>query len=110
MSATQPTANRATPDAASATPASGPVAPPSIPTLEAEIAARRDRLASTIDELTHRVHPKTIIQRQTEAAKSRFADVATTPEGDLRVERLAAVVAVVAVIGGLILYRRIRSS
>ena len=80
----------------------------SIPALEAEIAARRDRLATTIDELTHRVSPKTILHRQTEAARARFADVATTPEGDLRVERVAAVVAVVAVVGGLLVYRRLR--
>lgn len=82
----------------------------SIPALEAEITARRVRLATTIDELTHRVSPKTILHRQTEAAKARFADVATTPEGDLRVERVAAVVAVVAVVGGLLLYRRLRHS
>ena len=109
MSATQPAADGATQTAADgATPAAPPAPPVSIPTLEAEIAARRDRLAQTIDELTHRVSPKTIINRQTEAAKARFADVATTPEGDLRVERIAAVVAVVAVIGGWLVYRRIR--
>ena len=45
------------------------------------------------------MNPRAIIHRQTEAAKARFADVATTPEGDLRVERVAAVVAVVAVVG-----------
>ncbi len=87
-----------------------PAAPVSIPALEAEISARRERLAQTIDELTFRVHPKTIINRQAEAAKARFADVATTPEGDLRVERIAAVVAVVAVVGGWLIYRRLRSS
>ena len=37
------------------------------------------------------------MHRQSEAARARFADVATTPEGELRVERLAAAVAVVAV-------------
>ena len=101
MSATQP--------AADGTNAAAPAAPPvSIPTLEAEIAARRERLATTIDELAQRVSPKNIIHRQTEAAKARFADVATTPEGDLRVERLAAVVAVVAVVGGFLVYRRLR--
>ena len=102
MSATQPAA-----DGAAVAPAPAP-APISIPTLEAEISARRERLAQTIDELTYRVRPKTIIHRQTEAAKARFADVATTPEGDLRVERLAAVVAVVAVVGGWLVYRRLR--
>jgi hypothetical protein len=54
------------------------------------------------------VTPRNILHRRTQAAKARFADVATTPEGHLRVERLAAVVAVVAVVGGVILYRRIR--
>ena len=105
MSATQPAAD----GAAVAAPAAVP-APISIPALEAEISARRERLAQTIDELTHRVSPKTIINRQTEAAKARFADVATTPEGDLRVERIAAVVAVVAVVGGWLVYRRLRRS
>ena len=85
-----------------------PAAPPvPIPVLEAQIAARRDRLAKTIDELTERLHPRSIINRQTEAAKARFADVATTPEGDLRVERLAAAVAVVALVGGWFVYRRL---
>ncbi len=85
-----------------------PAPPVSIPALEAEISARRDRLARTIDELTERVSPRNILQRQTDAAKARFADVATTPEGDLRVERVAAIVAVVAVVGGWLVYRRLR--
>jgi hypothetical protein len=88
--------------------AAGQPAPLSIAALEAEIIARRERLAQTIDELTERVRPSSIIHRQTEVAKQRFADVATTPEGELRVERLAAVVAVVAVVGGWLLVRRIR--
>ena len=88
--------------------AARPALPATVPALEAEIAARRERLGRTIDELTHRVSPRTILHRQTEAAKARFADVATTPEGDLRVERLAAVVAVVAVVGGLFVYRRVQ--
>jgi hypothetical protein len=88
-------------------PAAGTPAP-SITALEAEITARRQRLASTIDELVEKTSPRAIIHRQTSAAKARFADVATTPEGELRVERLAAVVAVVAVVGGIVLYRRLR--
>ncbi len=85
-----------------------PTPPPSIDTLDAELTARRERLAATIDELVEKASPKAIFQRQAEAAKARFADVATTPEGELRVERLAAVVAVVTVVGGLVLYRRLR--
>lgn len=88
--------------------AAAPSPPVSIPVLEAEIAARRDRLAQTIDELAQRVNPKNILHRQTDLAKARFADAATTPEGDLRVERVAAVVAVVAVVGGWLVYRRLR--
>ncbi|MEO7423177.1 MAG: DUF3618 domain-containing protein [Ornithinibacter sp.] len=84
-----------------------PDAPTSIAALEAEVAARRNRLASTIDELTRKATPKAIFQRQSEAAKARFADVATTPEGELRIERLAAVVVVVVVVGGFVIYRRV---
>ena len=103
MSTTQPA-----PDSTEAATTAPPAAPPvPIPVLEAEIAARRDRLAKTIDELTERLHPRAIIHRQTEAAKARFADVATTPEGDLRVERVAAAVAVVAVVGAWLVYRRL---
>ena len=116
MSTTQPAAAADGASASTATTgadgvvAAAPAAPVSIPALEAEITARRERLAKTIDELTYRVHPKTIINRQAEAAKARFADVATTPEGDLRVERIAAVVAVVAVVGGWLIYRRLSRS
>jgi hypothetical protein len=81
---------------------------PSIASLDAELTARRERLAATIDELVEKASPKAIFHRQAEVAKARFADVATTPEGELRVERLAAVVAVVTVVGGLIIIRRVR--
>ena len=108
MSNVQPApAGPAGPAAAGATPAPAP-APVTIAALEAEITARRDRLAQTIDELTERVRPANILHRQTEVAKQRFADVATTPSGELRVERLAAVVAVVSVVGGWLLVRRLR--
>lgn len=85
-----------------------PTASPTIASLEAEVVARRERLAGTIDELVEKASPKAILQRQKDAARARFADVAQTPEGELRVERLAAVVAVVAVVGGLVVYRRMR--
>jgi hypothetical protein len=101
MSQAQPAADGAAADAIV-------VAPMTIASLEAEVAARRVRLAQTIDELTERVRPANIIQRKTEVAKQRFADVATTPEGELRVERLAAVVAVVAVVGAWLVVRRVR--
>jgi hypothetical protein len=80
---------------------------PSIASLDAELTARRERLAATIDELVEKANPRNILQRQAEAARARFADVATTPEGQLRVERLAVVVAVVTVVGGVVIYRRL---
>jgi len=70
----------------------------SVEQLRAEIAASRERLAGTIDELTTRAAPKALMQRQSEAAKQRFAAATTTPQGDLRTERIAAVAAAVAVL------------
>ncbi|MFC7489343.1 MULTISPECIES: DUF3618 domain-containing protein [unclassified Knoellia] len=80
----------------------------SIPALEADIAERRTRLARTLDELTAKATPSAIAKRQVDQAKARFADATTTPEGDLRVERVAAAVAVVAVIVALKVLRRRR--
>ena len=80
----------------------------SIPALEAEVVARRERLAHTVDQLVEAASPRNLLHREVDRAKARFADVAQTPEGELRVERLAAVVAVVAVVGGLLAYRALR--
>ena len=104
MSATQPEPGATAATAAAAAP-SRPVDPgarggdrrPSRP------ARQDDRRADPAGEAR-----ATILHRQTDAAKARFADAATTPEGDLRVERVAAVVAVVAVVGGWLVYRRLR--
>lgn len=80
----------------------------SISALEADIAERRTRLARTLNELTAKATPSAIAKRQVDQAKARFADATTTPEGDLRVERVAAAVAVVAVIVAIKLLRRRR--
>ena len=79
-----------------------------IPALEADIAERRVRLARTLDELTAKATPSAIAKRQVQQAKVRFTDATKTPEGDLRVERVAAAVAVVAVIVAFKLLRRRR--
>ena len=42
--------------------------------LEREIEETRARLASTIDQLAHRAHPKTIVGRQVAAVKSHFVE------------------------------------
>ena len=80
----------------------------SIVALEADITARRERLAQTIDELSQKVTPKAIAKQQGQNAKARFAAATTTPEGDLRTERIAAVALAVVAVVGLVLFSRRR--
>ena len=71
-----------------------------ISALEADIAARRARLARTVEELGARTAPEAVVAQQTEALQQRFAAATRTPDGALRVERIAVVgAAVVALIG-----------
>jgi hypothetical protein len=45
--------------------------------LEREIEETRQRLASTIDQLAHRAHPRTIVGREVTTVKSHFVDLRT---------------------------------
>ncbi|MGL4745456.1 MAG: DUF3618 domain-containing protein [Dermatophilaceae bacterium] len=85
-------------------------APPaaSIAALEAEIGARRARLAASIDELVIRASPRNILHRQADAARARFATATRKPDGELRADRIGAVVAAAVVVGGVLAYRRFR--
>jgi anti-sigma factor RsiW len=70
--------------------------------IEADIAATRARLASTVDELVDRAHPKNIAKRQVEQARAQVFDEG----GRLRTEKLVAVGgAAAAVIGVLLVIR-----
>ncbi|TWD82411.1 uncharacterized protein DUF3618 [Kribbella amoyensis] len=72
--------------------------------IEADIAATRARLASTVDELVDRAHPKNVAKRQVEQAKSQVFD----ETGQLRTQKLAAIGgAVVGVVTVLLLIRRL---
>ena len=42
--------------------------------LEREIEETRQHLAETIDQLTHRAHPRTIVSREVTSAKAHFVD------------------------------------
>jgi hypothetical protein len=78
--------------------------------LEAAIARRREHLAATVDELVVRAQPKEIARRGAQDAKASLISATHTPEGELRNERLAAVVgAVLALVAVLVVLRRRRA-
>jgi hypothetical protein len=73
--------------------------------LEREIEETRERLASTIDQLAHRAHPKTIVGRQVTTTKSHFVDL---DSGAPRTDNILKVAgAVVGVIVLLVVVRRV---
>ncbi len=64
--------------------------------LEREIEETRERLASTIDQLAHRAHPKTIVGRQVTTVKSHFVELDTgAPRTDNILKVAGALVGVV---------------
>ncbi|WP_087622124.1 DUF3618 domain-containing protein [Aeromicrobium sp. PE09-221] len=71
-----------------------------------EIEDIRIRLAGTIDELIDRSNPKNVARRQLAKVKARFV----APDGSVRVENVVPVVAItVAVVGGIVVVRRLLS-
>lgn len=73
-------------------------------TIEREMEATRERLASTIDQLAHRAHPKTIVRREVADIKAFFVDGAGSPRTDNIVKVAGAVVGFVTV---MVLLRKI---
>jgi hypothetical protein len=66
--------------------------------LEREIEETRERLADTIDQLTYRAHPKTIVNRQVTSVKGHYVDLETgQPRTDNILKTAGIVVGVVAV-------------
>jgi hypothetical protein len=66
--------------------------------LEREIEEAREHLATTIDQLLYRSHPKTIANRQLASIKAHFVDEATgQPRTDNILKAAGGVVGVVAV-------------
>jgi len=64
--------------------------------LEREIEETRQRLASTIDQLAHRAHPKTIVGRQVTTVKSHFVELESgAPRTDNILKVAGAVVGVI---------------
>ena len=71
--------------------------------IESDIEAARARLEGTVNELAYRAQPQVIVQRQADSLMLRLHEATHTPDGKLRVDRVAAaaaaVVAVVVVVG-----------
>jgi hypothetical protein len=75
---------------------------PTTTDLEAQIAAQRDQLADTVDQLGHKLDVKT----QAKERAAQVADRATTDDGKPRPELVAALTAVVVLVGALVWWRR----
>ena len=71
--------------------------------LEREIEETRERLASTIDQLAYRAHPKTIVGRQVTTVKSHFVELDT---GAPRTDNILKVAG--AVVGAIVLFVVVR--
>ena len=71
--------------------------------LESEIEATRERLATTIDQLVYRAHPKTIASRQATSIKGHFVDLHT---GQPRTDNILKVAG--GVVGAVVVFALIR--
>ena len=70
----------------------------SLSALEREIEQTREQLATTIDQLLYRAHPKTIVSREVSSIKAHFVDVRTgQPRTDNILKVVGGVVGVVVV-------------
>jgi len=73
--------------------------------LEREIEETRERLATTIDQLLYRSHPKTIVGREVASIKGFFVDAST---GGPRTDNILKVVGgVVGTVALLVVVRRV---
>ena len=71
--------------------------------LEREIEETRERLATTIDQLLYRSHPKTIVSREVTAIKAYFVDPDT---GQPRTDNILKVAG--GVVGTIALFAFVR--
>ena len=78
--------------------------------LERAIEQRRAHLAATVDELAARARPAEIARRTRDGAADRLRAATFTPDGQLRVERIGAIAAAVALLTGLVLWRRVSAA
>jgi hypothetical protein len=70
--------------------------------IEADIERQRDHLADTVDQLSHQLD----VKAQAKARVSRLQRRATTASGKPRPEVIAGAVVLVAMVAGLVWWRR----
>ena len=64
--------------------------------LEHEIQETRERLASTIDQLLYRAHPKTIVSREVSSIKAHYVDpLSGQPRTDNILKTVGGIVGVI---------------
>lgn len=80
----------------------------SVSELEAQIESARARLQTTVDQLAVRAQPKEIVRRQTASARASLVGSVQTPDGALRLDRVALAAAAVVAFLGLVLVGRRR--
>jgi hypothetical protein len=71
--------------------------------LEREIQETRERLATTIDQLLYRSHPKTIVGREVATIKGHYVDAGT---GEPRTDNILRTVGVV--VGTIVVFAVLR--
>jgi hypothetical protein len=64
--------------------------------IEADLAATRERLARTVDELAFRASPEELKRQQVEKLKASAQRLVFDEHGDVRMDRLATALGVVA--------------
>jgi hypothetical protein len=70
--------------------------------IEADIERQRDHLADTVDQLSHKFD----VKAQAKERAAHLQDRATTDSGKPRPELVAGAVALVALVAGLVWWRR----
>ncbi len=75
--------------------------------LEHEIQETRERLATTIDQLLYRAHPKTIVSREVSSIKAHYVDpLSGQPRTDNILKTVGGIVGVIVL---FVVVRRVAS-
>ena len=73
--------------------------------LQRDIEDRQARLAASVDELTTRVHPRSVLRSGQDSVQRRARAAVLTDDGEPRVERIVAVGSAALALVGALLWR-----